>query len=92
MQAVLWRKGDALGKYTKEDREKFCNGKEYAIFPVILEGDSIAAPQPFDPDTNAAWSSEAAAMEWANRWLAANEENAKAVPFDPDTEVIQFLE
>lgn len=90
MQATLWRKGQQLGKHTPADREKFCGGRDFPIFPVVLDGDEIAAPQPFDPDTNNAWPNEAEALAWANRWIAANEENAKAVPFDPDTEVIQF--
>lgn len=67
MKTELYTDGDAY-QYTEE--ELIAMTREIVgPFPVVIEDDKIIAVQPWDPDTEQAWSSDAAALAWGAAWI-----------------------
>ena len=78
MKAVLWKKGEALGQYSVDDRVAFSRGVDPVVFPVVMDGDEVVSMQAWDFNNHdKEWVSGDTALTWATT-LATSMEKALA--------------
>ena len=76
MKAVIWTPGQPLGEWSAERVDEIRGDITGPIVAVLDDNDGVMVFQPIDPQTGAAWESEADALAFANRYMSP----APAVP------------